>query len=78
MRTIETSKARPRAPSQAAKVKKNREKKISWPIKLKDLTINQNTLNIIYSNLNKIFSKCLRFLQKTHNPQIILKTGIPE
>ena len=41
----------------------------------KNKTINQNTLNIIYSKLNKVFNKCLRLEQKTHSPQIILKIG---
>jgi len=75
VRTIDTSKAKPKAPSQAAKVKKNNEKKISCPIKDKVNTINQNTLSIIYSNLNKVFNKCLRFEQKTQRPHNTLNTG---
>jgi len=75
VRTIDTKSARPNAPSQAAKVKKNNEKKISCPIKDRLSTINQNTLSIIYSRLSRVFSKCLRFEQNTHRPHSTLKIG---
>jgi len=75
VRTIETNKARPKAPSQAAKVKKNKVKNISCPTPDKVKTISQKTLNIIYSKLSRVFSKCLRLEQNTHKPQAILKIG---
>jgi len=75
---MDTSKARPKAPSQAAKVKKNNEKKISFPTYDKTNTINQKTLSIIYSNLSKVFRRCLRLEQNTHKPHIILKLGTPQ
>lgn len=75
---METKRANPKAPSQAAKVKKKSKKKHSPPKFIIQTDINQKILSIINSSLSKVFSKCLRPETKAKPPQKTLIKGIKE
>lgn len=73
MRTTETNKANPKAPSQAANEIKKRTKKLSIPIPERTTLIIVYTLNIMHSRLNKVFKRCFCDLTNEYVPQIKFK-----
>lgn len=75
VRTTDTNNDKPKAPSQATKVKKNKVKYTSCEILLDKSLTHQKTFNITNSKLNKALSKCLRWETNVINPQNILITG---
>lgn len=75
VRTTETSKDNPRAPSQATKARKKSAKKTSGVRFLRHVVISQKILNIINSSLSKALRRCFRLDTKAVRPHRALIKG---